>query len=71
MKKEPKISGEMTILDIISDYPQTEAVFKSYDTKAGECICCQMLFESVESIIERYRFDREEVLEKLNNAVCS
>jgi hypothetical protein len=71
MKKESKISAEMTVLDIISDYPQTEAVFKSYDAKAGECICCQMLFESVESIIEKYRFDREELLEELNNAACS
>ncbi len=67
---ELKISDEMTVLDIVSDYPQTEAVFKSYDAKAGECICCQMLFESVKSVIEKYRLDREELLENLNKAAC-
>ena len=70
MKKELKISEEMTVLDIINDYPKTEAVVKSYDAKAGECICCQMLFESVKRVVEKYRLDREELLGKLNKAAC-
>ncbi len=47
------ISADMTVLDIVSKYPETEAIFKSYDEQAGECICCQMLFESVQQVTEK------------------
>ncbi|RLB73032.1 MAG: hypothetical protein DRH07_02915 [Deltaproteobacteria bacterium] len=59
----------MTLLDIVSIYPATEAVFKTYDEQVGECLCCQRLFETVEQIGERYKLDLAEILEKLNATV--
>ena len=31
------IHAEMTVLDVVSKYRETEAVFKQYDQQAGEC----------------------------------
>ncbi len=70
MKKtrtEP-ITEEMTVLDIISAYPETETTFKSYDEQVGECICCQMLFEPARQVAKKYNLDMTELLVKLNAA---
>lgn len=62
------ISENLTILDIVSTYPETELVFKSYDASVGECICCQCLFDTVQQVAEKYRLDLSELLAKLNSA---
>ena len=63
-----QIRPEMTVLDVVSKYRQTEAVFKHYDQQAGECICCQALFESLQDMAARYRLDLERLLSDLNKA---
>ena len=70
-KEVEKISADMTVLDIVSEYPETEAVFRSYDERVGECICCQRLFETVQQVAEKYNLDLAELLEKLNSAVTN
>jgi len=67
-KKPEPIAADMTVLDIVGQYPATEAVFHSYDEQAGECVCCQMLFESVQDVAQKYNFKLAEVLTKLNAA---
>lgn len=69
MGEKENISANHTILDIVSASPETEVVFKSYDAKAGECICCQSLFDTVQQVAEKYRLDLSEILKKLNSAV--
>ena len=59
----------MTLLDIVSIYPETEAAFKAYDEQVGECLCCQRLFETVEQIADKYKLDLAELLAKLNATV--
>ncbi len=62
------IHPEMTVLDVVSRYRQTEAVFKRYDAEAGECICCQALFESLRDVAEKYHLDLKELLADLEAA---
>jgi len=62
------IRPEMTVLDIVSRYRQTEEVFKRYDAEAGECICCQALFESLRDVAEKYHLDLKELLADLEAA---
>jgi len=64
-KNMEHIRPEMTVLDVISKYRQTESVFKQYDQQAGECICCQALFESLKDVAARYNFNLEEMLTDL------
>jgi hypothetical protein len=59
----------MTVLDVVSRYRETEAVFKRYDAQAGECICCQSLFESVQDVAEKYHLDLERLLADLESVV--
>jgi len=69
----PDINGrlhpQMTVLDVVSRYRETEAVFKRYDAQAGECICCQSLFESVQDVAEKYHLDLERLLADLESVV--
>ncbi|EFK10718.1 conserved hypothetical protein [delta proteobacterium NaphS2] len=62
------IDSEMTVLDIISRHRRTEAVFKSYDDQAGECICCHALFEPVRDVAKKYNLDLEKLLAELEAA---
>ncbi len=63
------ITPDMTVLDIVSRYRETEAVFKNYDTYAGECICCKALFDSLQDVADRYALNLPELLDALNEAI--
>ena len=67
-KEGENISADMTILEIVTEHPETEVVFKSYDERVGECVCCQRLFETVQQVAEKYKLDLAEFLEELNAA---
>ena len=67
MKDEKiKISSDMTVLDIVSAYKETVDVFQKYDKHAGECICCNALFESLDKVASKYRIDLDKLLNDLN-----
>jgi len=68
MGKE-NIAANLTVLDVVSTYPETEVIFKSYDASVGECICCQSLFDTVQQVADKYNLDLPEILNKLNSAV--
>lgn len=65
--KDP-ISQEMTVLDVIARYRETEQVFRSYDQKAGVCICCEALFEPIGDVARRYGLNLDELLSALAEA---
>ncbi len=58
-----------TVLDLVSRYRETETVFKRYGETAGECICCQSLFESLEGVARKYGLDIEKLLIDLESAI--
>ena len=68
LKKDHQIHPEMTVLNIVSKYRNTEAVFKQYDKQAGECICCQALFDPLSKIAVRYGLNLQKLLEDLEDA---
>lgn len=61
----PDIRPDMTILDIVSRYRRTEAVFKKYNGKAEVCLCCQALFEPLAEAADRYGLDLRQILSEL------
>ena len=65
LKQGPCICPEMTVLDVVSRYRQTETVFKKYDKQAGECICCHVLFEPLQNVAKKYGFNLEKLLADL------
>jgi len=62
-----RITRDMTVLDVLSRYSETEAVFRRYDALAGECICCRALFDTLEKMASKYDLDLEELMSKLRN----
>jgi len=64
-EKQGLIKPKMTVLDVVSRHRQTEAVFKQYDAQAGECICCQALFEPLWAVAEKYRLDLDKLVADL------
>ena len=67
--EKPIIDPEMTTLDIVSRYRQTEAVFKKYDEKAGVCLCCQALFDPLKDVAQRYGLDLTELIADLKAVI--
>ena len=63
------ITADKTVLDIISRYRQTEALFKDLEAETGQCICCEGLFLSLGEAAERFGFNLDRVLNKLHDAV--
>jgi sugar phosphate isomerase/epimerase len=68
LKKNNLIRPEMTVLDVLSRYRETEKVFKLYDKQAGECICCQALFEPLRNVAATYGLNMEKLLTDLEAA---
>ena len=66
---DPAISPRMTVLDVVSRFRETEAVFKSYDAQAGACICCEALFEPIEEAARRFGLNLEGLMSDLDAAI--
>jgi hypothetical protein len=66
--EKKSVHADMTVLHVVSRYRQTEDVFKKYDEQAGECICCQALFETLKDVAEKYKLDLERLMADLESA---
>ncbi|ADU65386.1 DUF1858 domain-containing protein [Desulfurispirillum indicum] len=64
---EAKISKEMSIIDIVQQYPQTVEVFASFGL--GCLGCAAARFETLAQGAGAHGIDVDELLEALNNAV--
>ncbi len=67
-EKDLPISPDMTIVDIVSRYRQTEAVFKQYDERAGVCLCCQALFDPLKEVAHKYGLNLAKLISDLKVA---
>jgi len=63
------IEPQMTVLDIVHRCRATEAVFKRWDSRAGECICCQALFDTVHQVADRYGLDLDQLMTELEEVI--
>ena len=70
-KGGPCLSPQMTVLDILNQYRSTEAVFRSWDGRAGVCICCKALFDTVEQVADQYNLDLDRLMAELTFAANS
>ncbi|MBN2126692.1 MAG: hypothetical protein JW821_20495 [Deltaproteobacteria bacterium] len=59
----------MTLLDVLSRYRETEAVFRRYDNKAGDCLCCKALFDSLKETARKYGLDLAGLIADLEEAI--
>jgi len=69
--KKTKITSEMTVLDIVSQYRETEHVFRQYDEPAGECVCCNALFDTLKTVADKYYLDIQKMMNDLEKVIPS
>jgi hypothetical protein len=62
------IDPRMTVLDILSRHRETEAVFKAWDRRAGECICCRALFDTLQQVADRYGLELDLLMDEIDTA---
>lgn len=62
------IDPEMTVIDTIYAYADTQIVFKKHDEAAGECICCCSLFLPIRSVAAKYHLDLTLLISELEGA---
>ncbi len=67
--RSEEITPGTTVLDIVAAEKRTEAVFRSYDKMAGECVLCNALFDTLEEVAHRYALDLPHLLKRLRRAL--
>jgi hypothetical protein len=65
-----RITLEMTVLEVICQYRQTEQIFRKYDAVAGVCLCCQALFDSLADLTRKYGLDPDALLADLEGSLA-
>lgn len=68
MVDKPTILPDMSVLDVLSRYRQTERVFRRYDEQAGVCLCCRALFDPLGKVARRYGLDLDGLIADLEEA---
>lgn len=58
-----------TVLDLVAAHPAVEAVFRRYDAKAGCCILCEALFETITELAARRGLDATALTHDLSQAI--
>lgn len=73
MKKpehEVSITPDTVLLDIVSRWPETVNVIRRHDDKAGVCLCCSCLFDTLEAIAGKYSLNLAGIMREINDAVA-
>jgi hypothetical protein len=64
MDPEP-LTPDLTLLEVLSRWRQTEAVFRRYEQQAGVCLLCKALFDTLAEAAAKYGLDLEQLLGEL------
>jgi hybrid cluster-associated redox disulfide protein len=67
MKKKPKITKEMTIGEVIRNYPETLPLFLNYGLHCVSCPVAQA--ETIEQAAKVHRIDLDKFLQELNKTI--
>lgn len=67
--QKPEITKDDQLLDIVYKYPETEAVFRCYETEGQVCLLCDYLFCTLEEVSQIVPLDKEKLLSELNQVL--
>jgi hypothetical protein len=65
---ESPITPEMTLIEVLQQYRQTEAVFRRYEGEANGCLLCHALFDTLVEAAAKYGLDLDRLLKDLREA---
>ena len=65
------ISPDMTLLEVMYQHRQTEAVFRRYEGEAQGCFLCHALFDTLAEAAAKYGLDLDKLVKDLQEAATS
>ncbi len=65
--KDP-ITPDMTIVEVLSQYRQTEGVFRRYEGEAQGCLLCHALFDTLAEAAAKYGLNLDRLMNDLKES---
>ena len=62
------ITPDMTLVEVLSQHRQTEAVFRSYEGKAKGCLLCHALFNTLAEAAAKYGLNLDRLMQDLEKS---
>jgi hypothetical protein len=62
------ITPEMTIIEVLHQHRQTEAVFRRYEGEAQGCLLCHALFDTLAEAAAKYGLDLDRLMKDLQES---
>jgi hypothetical protein len=62
------ITPEMTLIEVLHQHRQTEAVFRRYEGEAQGCLLCHALFDTLAEAAAKYGLDLDRLLQDLEDS---
>ena len=62
------ITPEMTLIEVLHQHRQTEAVFRRYEGEAQGCLLCHALFDTLAEAAAKYGLDLDRLMRDLQEA---
>ena len=57
------------LLDILDHFPKTMGVIKAHEKDTKTCLCCTMLFATIEEIATHHQLNLDLLLQQLNDSL--
>ncbi|MFW6113087.1 MAG: hypothetical protein ACOC8G_02075 [Thermodesulfobacteriota bacterium] len=64
------ITPDMTLLEVMAQHRQTEAVLRRYEGEAQGCLLCHALFDTLAEAAAKYGLDLERLLQDLREVAA-
>jgi predicted DNA-binding ribbon-helix-helix protein len=68
--EEGLITPEMTLIEVLHQHRQTEAVFRRYEGEAQGCLLCHALFDTLAEAAAKYGLDLDRLLQDLEDSAA-
>ena len=65
------ITPKMTLIEVLTEHRQTEAVFRRYEGEAQGCLLCHALFDTLTEAAAKYGLDLDRLMQDLQDAAAN
>jgi hypothetical protein len=56
----------MTLVEVMTQWRSSEAIFQAYEPQAGTCLRCHALFDTLEEAAQKYNLNLVQLVADLN-----
>jgi hypothetical protein len=67
-EEQALITPDMTLIEVLHQHRQTEAVFRRYEGEARGCLLCHALFDTLAEAAAKYGLDLDRLMKDLQKS---